>query len=319
MPPRRSLRIDREQLAWAAGFFDGEGSTIARTDSDRPGYRQLVVAVPQAGSATPHVLQRFQAAMLGMGRIDPPSSAGTFSWRSRGFADAQQTLILLWPYLGEVKRRQAASAMRSVSAQYASGAYRARRPKSSLVLVGHRVARSGDESRLDRAWAAGFLDAEGCFGLIRAHERRDGSRWYRIRASANQHGEVGRVPDVLTRLHRVLGIGRIERHGDPDDYKWLIQGVPGVREVLTVVGPWLGSIKREQARDALADVLAQRRVRGGGERCLRGHLYDRRVALPSGKSRGYCNACDRLLGRRARARHGISPRRFRDVKRRYTE
>ena len=319
MPRQGSLRIDHEKLAWAAGFFDGEGSTIARTDSRRPAYRQLVVAVPQAGATTPQVLERFQAAMLGMGRIDPPSSAGTFSWRSRGFADAQQALILLWPYLGEVKRHQAVNAMQSVASQYSSGAYRARTPKSKLVLVGHRSARMSEPSRLDRAWAAGFLDAEGCFGLVRSHARRDGSLWYRIRASANQHGGVGRVPEVLTRLHRVLGVGHIERHGEPDDFKWLIEGVAGVRGVLAIVGPWLGTVKREQARNAVHYFTEQRRMRGHEQRCIRGHAYDRRVTLQSGKTRGYCRACARLLGRRSRGRRGIAPRQFRNVQRRYTE
>ncbi|HEY8806697.1 MAG TPA: hypothetical protein VIN70_03840 [Candidatus Limnocylindria bacterium] len=320
MERRRSLRIDRERLAWAAGFYDGEGTTFAKSDSDRPGYHQLYVSVPQAGISTPRVLERFRSSLFGMGRIDPPSTNGAYVWRARGFVDAQQSVICLWPYLGTIKRQQAAAAMRRVSGQFSSGRYRARPPKSRPVLVEHRISRPSDPSRLDRAWAAGFLDAEGCFGLARSHRRGDGSSWYRIRASASQKGEIGRPPEVLEQLHRVLdGIGRIERHGEPDDFKWLVEGVPAVRQVLTIVGPWLSSVKREQAWKALDDFLGQRRIHGDHERCVRGHAYDKRVLLQGGRSRGYCNTCRRLLDRRKRAAQGVAPRQFRNVARRYTE
>src|SRR5437773_3792330 len=66
--------LDRAELAWAAGFFDGEGSTIARTLTSRPGYHQLNVTVPQSGrDGIPAVLLRFQRVMLGMGHISGPS------------------------------------------------------------------------------------------------------------------------------------------------------------------------------------------------------------------------------------------------------
>lgn len=41
--------LDQELLAWAAGFFDGEGTTIAKRDTRRPNYTQLDVSVPQTG------------------------------------------------------------------------------------------------------------------------------------------------------------------------------------------------------------------------------------------------------------------------------
>ncbi len=70
LPPNVPQPLDQELLAWAAGFFDGEGTTIARTDKRRPGYFQLDVSVPQAGrSGIPAVLTRFRRAMLGVGKI----------------------------------------------------------------------------------------------------------------------------------------------------------------------------------------------------------------------------------------------------------
>src|SRR5712692_7680353 len=59
--------LDPAEFAWGAGFFDGEGSTIARAFGRRPGYFQLNVTVPRAGHrGIPEVLERFQTAMLGM-------------------------------------------------------------------------------------------------------------------------------------------------------------------------------------------------------------------------------------------------------------
>jgi hypothetical protein len=319
MEHRRSLRIDREQLAWAAGFFDGEGSTFAKSDRDRPDYHQLGIAVPQAGLQVPEALVRFRAAMLGMGRIDPPSKGGPHKWRARGFVDAQQTVVLLWPYIGQVKRQQAAAAMLTVARQY-TPSFRARAPKTNPVLVEHRLARPSDSGRLERAWAAGFLDAEGCFGLARTTPRADGSAWYRIRISASQHGSVGKPPEVLFRLKAALGgMGRIERHGDPDDFKWTAEGIAAARQVLATVGPWLGSVKRAQAHDVMDDFLDQPRMSGPNDHCNRGHLYERRVVLATGRSRPYCKACARMIGRIARAKKGIAPRQFQNARRRYTD
>lgn len=115
--------IDREQLAWAAGLFDGEGSAIASARADRPGYLRLEVTVPQCGhDAIPEVLMRFQATVLDMGTITGPDSDDMSVWRASGFQEANATIALLWSQLGPVKRAQAAAAMRAVAQQYASGA-----------------------------------------------------------------------------------------------------------------------------------------------------------------------------------------------------
>lgn len=317
---RKAARIDPAELAWAAGFFDGEGSTFARTEASRPGYRRLNVAVPQSGGASvPDALKRFQAAMLGMGTIGKPR-LGIYQWRAIDFTQAHATIGLLWPELGEVKRIQAAAAIRIVDDQYRSGRYRASPGRRRPALPGTPADRSRSVRRdLDLAWAAGFLDAEGCFGLARGRPRVDGAPWYRIRVSADQHGDVDLPAAVLIRLHRVLGLGRIERHGEPDDFKWVAEGLPPVQQVLAAVHPWLGKVKSEQARHAIAAFTAQVRHKGDRMQCKRGHLYDRRLVTPKGRSRAYCNTCARLRGRHQRAALGIKPRQFRNVRRRYTE
>jgi hypothetical protein len=296
---------------------------MARREKSRPGYRRLCVAVTQRGTATvPEVLTRLRAAMHGMGSFSREHDR-LYQWRVSDDSRARATIAFLRPWIGTVKRRQATLAVASVDEQYSSGRVRGRPrrrhappqiPRVVLATLGPAQRR-----RLDRAWAAGFLDGEGCFGLARAKARVGGQPWYRIRASSTQHGDVGVPAPVLRRLHRVLGVGHIERHGEPDDFKWVAEGIPAIEHVLEVVGPWLGTIKREQARDAMAAFTRQARLKGGSTQCKRGHKYDVVGRRPNGTLHRRCNACARLLGRRKRASLGIAPRPFKNVARRYTE
>jgi hypothetical protein len=312
-----------ERLAWAGGFFDGEGSTFAKSEAARPGYRLLNVAVPQRGDAiAPKVLTRFMVAMNGMGRISRPFNH-LYQWRVADDTRARATIALLRPWIGAVKRRQATRAVQTVDEQYSSGRIRGRPGRRRAPIRVARVVPSAlppeQRRRLDRAWAAGFLDGEGCFGLVRAKPRVGGQPWYRIRASSTQHGDIGIPAAVLRRLHRVLGVGHIECHGEPDAFKWVAEGIPAIERVLEVVGPWLGAVKRDQARDAMAAFARQVRLKGSATHCKRGHEYDVVARRRNGNLHRRCNACARLLGRRARARQGIPARQFRNVARRYTE
>ena len=321
--PCARSELELAELAWGAGFFDGEGSTFAKGSADRPGYLQLCVSVPQRGGAEkPQVLLRFQSAVLGMGTISPPNEEGVHQWRGRGFTDAQGTIGLLWPYLGRVKRCQAAKAMRLVRAQYESGAFRSRRARSPAVVGPHTVhapwiGMCVDPGRLEHPWAAGFLDAEGCFGLARSRARVRGPAWYRIRVSASQHGEEGVPPDVLVRLQRALGgFGRIERHGEPDDFKWVVEGVEEVERVVAMTRRWLGPEKLTQAQRAITGFSGQVRLKGDAVPCVRGHAY-KEQRRKGGRLRRICNACERITARRRRAAKGIAPRQFKNLARRY--
>jgi len=100
----------------------------------------------------------------------------------------------------------------------------------------------------------------------------------------------------------------------------MAEGIPAIEHVLEVVGPWLGTVKREQARDVMAAFTSHVRLKGGSTHCERGHEYDLVSRRRNGTLHRRCNECARILGRRARARQGIAPRRqFKDAKRRYTE
>lgn len=312
-------RIDPLQLAWAAGFFDGEGSTFVSHRADRPGYLRFDVTVPQCGhERLPEVLLRFQAAVVGLGTITGPDDNDMYFWRANGFQECQSTVALLWPYLGTVKRAQASAAMRALSSQYRSGAFRPRPPRKRRVV--HRVHDStmlidATPQEIELAWAAGFLDAEGHFGLPRNISRKDGTSWRRMRASASQHGELTRPAPVLGRLQQILG-GRIERHGEPDDFRWVVERAPLVVEIYELIRPMLGTVKQEQARNAIEVFRSQTRLHGDPSRCARGHEYDRVYMSASGPKQR-CNACARILQRQQRARRGIKPRPFRNAARRY--
>lgn len=309
------------ELAWAAGLFDGEGSTIARRESARPRYRQLEVTVPQSGrDGLPQVLSRFQKAVLGLGTFDPPNDESVHRWRARGFEDGQATIALLWRFLSRAKRAQATVALHTLIAQYGPSGCKARAGRSRIARSIHqhtnRCEVQADSRSLDLAWAAGFFDAEGWVGLCRGGSRPGLPRWQRIRASVSQHGSSTSSPVVLERFAEAVGLGTIERHGEADDYKWVVYGLSKVERLREALSPWLGDLKLHQFQVAVDTFRAQPRIRGDRERCKRGHVYSGRLERHPGV-RNYCNACSRLRGRAKRAAAGIKPRPFKNPARRY--
>lgn len=102
------------ELAWAAGFFDGEGSTTVTKcnpkakarDRDRP---QVGLRVSLA-QVELEPLERFHAA-VGVGRVRGPYQYSTdrqphFQWGASNM-DVLRVIDALWPYLSNVKRLQA--------------------------------------------------------------------------------------------------------------------------------------------------------------------------------------------------------------------
>ncbi|HEU5287577.1 MAG TPA: hypothetical protein VFV20_04180, partial [Candidatus Limnocylindria bacterium] len=140
--------MDRYELAWAAGFFDGEGwaasARFGRGEQRRPQAR-----VNQAGTdGVPEVLTRFRAA-LQAGRLGGPyrktGRRDMYCWEAASRNDVELIHHLLAPWLGQVKLLQFATAL----------------ARASLHA---REARPDDEWR---SWAAGLYDGEGCSALLR--------------------------------------------------------------------------------------------------------------------------------------------------------
>lgn len=103
-------QLDREQLAWTAGFFDGEGYIHFRTSEKSD---NLMLAVDQVDT---RVLERVRHN-LRCGNINGPYKGyaahhqDRYSFRIHGFEQVQQAVCFMWPWLGPVKRAQAKEAL----------------------------------------------------------------------------------------------------------------------------------------------------------------------------------------------------------------
>lgn len=104
----------REELAWAAGFFDGEGCFRLHTKGGTEGRYYAQTTINQIH---PEVLERFQKAVLGLGKIHGPDQpCGTkmdgspksplWNYRCTNFEGTQAIYAMLSPFLGSVKREQ---------------------------------------------------------------------------------------------------------------------------------------------------------------------------------------------------------------------
>jgi hypothetical protein len=100
--------VDREDLAWAAGFFDGEGCF---SFTDRTGYATVAV-----GQVEREPLERFKAAVDGLGKIYGPyfqvypgrmSTRPWHQYRAYRREHVQAIAAMLWFKLGDSKRTQA--------------------------------------------------------------------------------------------------------------------------------------------------------------------------------------------------------------------
>lgn len=103
-------------LAWAAGFFDGEGCTGAALRYQRNGNgrtaRTLYCELSQVDEQR---LRRFADA-VGVGRVrlrQRSNRRPIWQWRASG-GRAAAALRLLWPYLSDDKRTQAQRALHNV-------------------------------------------------------------------------------------------------------------------------------------------------------------------------------------------------------------
>lgn len=93
--------------AWAAGFFDGEGWTGSLCDERG---RRVLIRVTQK---FPGLVHKFHGIMkIGMVRHNHTKSNGDhYTYEAWGFKDVVHVVTVLWPYLGDIKRLQAETAL----------------------------------------------------------------------------------------------------------------------------------------------------------------------------------------------------------------
>lgn len=89
--------VNREELAWAAGFFDGEGCF---SYTAKAGFATVTI-----GQVDRRVLDRFQEAIGGVGKIYGPyttrspsrlSKKPQYQYRAHRRADVQSIAAMLW-------------------------------------------------------------------------------------------------------------------------------------------------------------------------------------------------------------------------------
>lgn len=99
--------MNREELAWAAGFFDGEGHCSYTN-------RKINLAINQIDT---YVLERFSAAVNGLGKIYKPKPKANpnhndiFMWKTSNFEHTQAVIAMLWEFLSPIKRNDISRAM----------------------------------------------------------------------------------------------------------------------------------------------------------------------------------------------------------------
>ena len=107
----RQVAVDTHELAWAAGFFDGEGSFVIGKPSRTKQFRVQIAQID------PRPLERFNRAVCSLGNVSGPYKSRSekhhikWTFTSARFEHAQQIMILLWPYLRPIKRQQAKKAI----------------------------------------------------------------------------------------------------------------------------------------------------------------------------------------------------------------
>jgi hypothetical protein len=104
-----TYRTEHCELAWAAGFFDGEGTIGSYTSASQSGLgnpkRYIALKVTQVDKRP---LFRFQAAM-GIGTIHAHRPAGRgiiHTLEVQGLQNTQVIVAKIWPWLSEPKRLQ---------------------------------------------------------------------------------------------------------------------------------------------------------------------------------------------------------------------
>jgi hypothetical protein len=287
--------MDRHELEWAAGFFDGEGW------ANRSG-RGVQSRINQAGpDGVPAVLLKFRR-IVGVGRLKGPrcedGKQDLYWWEATSRADIARVAELIGPWLCQLKREEF---------EWTLG--------RSLPPA---VWPAGLSEEL--AWAGGFFDGEGSTYLEK-HRTHNG--YFVPRVHVTQSSAAGIAAELL-RLKTTIGnLGTISGvhpgKGRSRPYRrWRVFTPAGVQMALHLLWPFIGDVKRRQARVVLQVINSQPDLaRGnpafgvaGARYCLNGHdKWNARVRPFKGRGRNdedpnlhlrQCLECLRIAARERR-------------------
>lgn len=140
-----TLCLDTHDLAWAAGFFDGEGTVLARQRTEKR--KELSLSVSQSELTSLH---RFHRAVGGIGKVRGPYQTKhkpTYVFHAYGLPDVQAIIAMIWRWLGEPKR---ADAVRAFSRSIASEREKQERKDNPRCKRGHPLAGVGADVRINK-------------------------------------------------------------------------------------------------------------------------------------------------------------------------
>lgn len=122
-----------KELAWAAGFFDGEGHTQhKKTNYNSPNGKLRVL---QVGQKYPECLYRLQEAVGGRGKIYKSGVRAIYYWYAGKQNEVDTVLNLLWPHLSSIKKKQAENAGFKFGVVNNAKVGRPKRPVDELKLT----------------------------------------------------------------------------------------------------------------------------------------------------------------------------------------
>ena len=105
------MNVNREELAWAAGLFDGEGF-IGHLKTSSAKYLHLRLSVGQTDAP---MLHRLNQALWNLGRVSGPTilphRKPFWVLNINGFEACQAAIAAMWPWLSQPKRCQAKKAL----------------------------------------------------------------------------------------------------------------------------------------------------------------------------------------------------------------
>jgi hypothetical protein len=305
--------MDRHELAWAAGFFDGEGW------ANRSG-RGVQARINQADPCgMPQVLLKFQR-IVGVGRLKGPKveegKQDLYWWEATSRADIARVDDLIGPWLCHVKRDEFDRTL-------------------GLSLPPAIWPAAVSE---ELAWAGGFFDGEGSTYL---EKHRSHAGYLVPRVHVTQSSSVGIAAELL-RLKATIGdLGTISSvhpaKGMSRPYRrWRVFTPADVQLALHLLWPFIGDVKRRQARFVLQVINTQHDLpRGnpafgvaGARYCLNGHdKWNARVRPFKGRGKNeedpkhhlrQCLECVRIDARARRARRTNKDRRHKRARSRVT-
>jgi hypothetical protein len=250
--------LDEHEIAWAAGFFDGDGWAALVCDR---GHRRPMARVNQSDPiGVPAVLDRFRS-IVGAGSIHGPKrEAGledAYHWSVSSRTDVERVGLMLAPWSCGEKRAQFEETLRGKKLP----------PRRTDFLL---------------PWAGGFFDAEGSTSLS---NHRSHAGYKVIEVGATQSGRGSGRPEELVRFLSTVGVGRnygpyLQAGALQLVYRWRAYTAHDVRVALHMLLPWIGRVKRKQALEAFAVIdsqpeLPRGRVDWGSHKthCIHGHEY----------------------------------------------